>query len=144
MMRTVIPLVALLCAGFAAPAFADKPGQGKGNNQASQGTVVITDRDRNVVQSYYRNEFAAGHCPPGLAKKHNGCLPPGQARKLWTMGQPLPGALVFHLLPGTLLTQLSPVPSDYQYVRVANDILLMTIGTRLIVGALADLGGMSR
>jgi hypothetical protein len=23
-----------------------------------------------------------GGCPPGLAKKHNGCLPPGQARKL--------------------------------------------------------------
>ena len=21
-------------------------------------------------------------CPPGLAKKHNGCLPPGQARKI--------------------------------------------------------------
>ena len=25
---------------------------------------------------------AAGGCPPGLAKKNNGCLPPGQARKL--------------------------------------------------------------
>ena len=23
-----------------------------------------------------------GGCPPGLAKKHNGCMPPGQARKL--------------------------------------------------------------
>lgn len=22
-----------------------------------------------------------GHCPPGLAKKHNGCQPPGQAKK---------------------------------------------------------------
>jgi hypothetical protein len=22
-------------------------------------------------------------CPPGLAKKHNGCLPPGQAKKLY-------------------------------------------------------------
>jgi hypothetical protein len=21
-----------------------------------------------------------GNCPPGLAKKHNGCLPPGHAR----------------------------------------------------------------
>ena len=25
---------------------------------------------------------AYGGCPPGLAKKHNGCMPPGQARKL--------------------------------------------------------------
>lgn len=142
MMRTVIPLVALICAGFSTPAFADKPGQGKGNNQASQGTVVITDRDRNVIQVYYRNEFAAGHCPPGLAKKNNGCLPPGQAKKQWSVGRPLPGALAFHPLPGALLAQLSPIPSDYQYVRVANDILLMAIGTRLIVGALADLGSL--
>jgi hypothetical protein len=22
-----------------------------------------------------------GHCPPGLAKKHNGCQPPGHAKK---------------------------------------------------------------
>ena len=26
-------------------------------------------------------------CPPGLAKKHNGCLPPGQAKKLYRTGQ---------------------------------------------------------
>ena len=26
--------------------------------------------------------YGAGGCPPGLAKKHNGCMPPGQARKL--------------------------------------------------------------
>jgi hypothetical protein len=32
-----------------------------------------------------------GGCPPGLAKKGNGCLPPGQARKL--VGTPLNAAL---------------------------------------------------
>jgi len=26
-------------------------------------------------------------CPPGLAKKHNGCRPPGQARKRYNVGQ---------------------------------------------------------
>ncbi|MEO7826936.1 MAG: hypothetical protein ABIR60_07325 [Allosphingosinicella sp.] len=26
-------------------------------------------------------------CPPGLAKKHNGCLPPGQAKKLFARGE---------------------------------------------------------
>jgi len=25
-------------------------------------------------------------CPPGLAKKNNGCLPPGQAKKLYEQG----------------------------------------------------------
>ena len=40
--------------------------------------IVIVDRDRNVVRTYYRTEYAAGRCPPGLAKKNNGCLPPGR------------------------------------------------------------------
>ena len=30
---------------------------------------------------------ARGSCPPGLAKKENGCLPPGQAKKLYNVGQ---------------------------------------------------------
>jgi hypothetical protein len=32
-------------------------------------------------------QFIQG-CPPGLAKKGNGCLPPGQARKLYGYGDP--------------------------------------------------------
>lgn len=124
-------------------------GQGQGQRQ-SQGPsmgnpgggaqrVAISDRDRNEVYSYYRNQYAAGHCPPGLAKKNNGCMPPGQAKKMWSMNQPLPAGVLYDVLPRDLLGRLSPVPSGYQYVRVANDVLMMAIGTRMIVGALADL-----
>ena len=166
-MRTAsIAFIALLCAALASPAFAqkdkdDKPGrggppdkaatasgkgqgQGQGGSQAAapQINVVISDRDRTSVYSYYRAQYAAGHCPPGLAKKNNGCLPPGQAKKLWAIGQPLAPGVVFYPLPGALLAQLSPVPAGYQYVRVANDILMMAIGTRLIAGAVADLGSL--
>lgn len=36
-----------------------------------------------------RGKGLVNGCPPGLAKKHNGCLPPGQAKKLWgTRAQP--------------------------------------------------------
>ena len=34
--------------------------------------------------------YGAGGCPPGLAKKSNGCLPPGQSKKLYNVGQRLP------------------------------------------------------
>jgi hypothetical protein len=34
--------------------------------------------------------YGVGGCPPGLAKKNNGCLPPGQAKKLYGVGQRLP------------------------------------------------------
>lgn len=113
-------------------------GQGVGQGQ-SQGTVVIADRDRTTVYNYYRGQYAAGNCPPGLAKKNNGCLPPGQANKVWALGQPLPPGIVYYPLPGPLLGQLTPPPPGYEYVQVANDILLMAIGTRMIAGALADL-----
>ena len=123
------------------------PGQGqgqgtRGNQPAAQANIVVADRDRNAVYTYYRNDFAAGNCPPGLAKKNNGCLPPGQAKKLWAIGQPLPGTVVFYPLPGPLLMQLTPAPTGYQYVRVTNDILLMAIGTRMIAAAIADLSAM--
>ena len=126
-----------------APGQGQGQGQGaRGNQPAAPGNFVVADRDRNAVYTYYRNDFAAGNCPPGLAKKNNGCLPPGQAKKLWSIGQPLPGSVVFYPLPGPLLMQLSPAPAGYQYVRVANDILMMAIGTRMITSALADLSAM--
>lgn len=115
---------------------------GVGPGPAGPGNVLILDRDRTTVYSYYRTEYATAGCPPGLAKKNNGCLPPGQAKKMWAIGQPLPTAIVYYPLPGILLSQLSPAPSGYEYVRVANDILLMAIGTRLIAGAIADLSSL--
>jgi hypothetical protein len=36
--------------------------------------------------------YGAGGCPPGLAKKNNGCRPPGQAKKLYNIGQRFPGS----------------------------------------------------
>ena len=128
------------------PAKDQGPGRGQGNARSGGGgpapVVVIQERDRSAVYSYYRTEYASAGCPPGLAKKNNGCLPPGQAKKMWAMGQPLPVGIVYYPLPGVLLTQLTPAPSGYEYVRVANDILLMAIGTRMIAGAIADLSSL--
>jgi hypothetical protein len=130
----------------------DPPGQGRGNqgvgnpgggNVANANpTIVVTQRDRSAIVGYYQPMYATGNCPPGLAKKNNGCLPPGQAKKMWAIGQPLPASVVFYPLPGALIGQLTPAPAGYQYVRVANDILMMAIGTRMIAGAIADLSSM--
>ncbi len=162
-MRTIsIALVAIGSLALAAPAFAqkdkdDKPGHGRGgppdragpppgtphgpSTQSSGGqpVIVISDRDRNATYSYYHTEYSAGRCPPGLAKKDNGCMPPGLAKKQWEVGRPLPSEIYYEPLPPALIVQLSPPPSGYQYVRVANDVLMMAVGTRLIAGAVADL-----
>ena len=102
--------------------------------------VVIIDRDRDRVRSYYRTEYAAGRCPPGLAKKNNGCLPPGQVNKRWVIGQPLPPEIVYYPMPRELWTQLTPPPYGYEYVRVNDDIVLIAIATRVIAGLLGNLG----
>ena len=66
---------ALLLAGAAALAFAApaaaKPGNGHGNGHG-------------YGHGYAERGggYGIGGCPPGLAKKHNGCMPPGQAKKL--------------------------------------------------------------
>jgi len=71
----------LLIAGAAAlfvagPAFA-KPGHGNGNGHGNHGAGALYG-------------YGVGGCPPGLAKKNNGCMPPGQARKLYRTGQRFP------------------------------------------------------
>lgn len=103
--------------------------------------VYFNDQHRNIIRNYYRNEYSSGHCPPGLAKKNNGCMPPGQAKK-WRVGHPVPQDVVIYDLPVTILRQLGPPPSGHRYVRVASDILMIAVGTGLIVDAIQDLNSM--
>jgi Ni/Co efflux regulator RcnB len=99
------------------------------------------DRHRTVYRDYYSEQFGRGRCPPGLAKKDNGCMPPGQARK-WAVGRPLPRDVIFYEVPQPLIVQFGPPPSGHRYVRVAGDILLIALGTGMVIDALQDLGRM--
>ena len=145
-------LAGVLAAG---PALAEKPswagekgGKDRGDEQG-QGRDRSRDRDHRVehfgdphhaaVREYYGGEFQSGHCPPGLAKKHNGCMPPGQAKK-WELGRPLPREVIFYEVPRPLVIQLGQPPAGYRYVRVAGDILMIAAGTALVVDAIRDLG----
>ena len=144
-MRVVPTLViSLVCLAVAPSAWADNgkghgEGHKKGPSIAAAPAIVVVERDRAAVYSYYRTEFVAGRCPPGLAKKDNGCLPPGQAKRLWMLGSPLPPPVAFYPLPAPLLAQLTPAPVGYQYVRVDNDILLMASGSRVVTASVGSL-----
>jgi Ni/Co efflux regulator RcnB len=107
--------------------------------RAAPGGHRFDPDSRRKVEDYYGSRFRAGKCPPGLAKKHNGCMPPGQAKK-WVMGQPVPRDLSFYDLPRDLRSRLPPPPPEHRYVRVASDILLIAIGTRMVVDAIEDIG----
>lgn len=93
------------------------------------------EQQGTVARDYYHHEFERGHCPPGLAKKRNGCRPPGQAKK-WRIGRPLPRGVIYYDLPPPLVVELGHPPPGYRYVRTGSDILLIAIGTGLVVDAI--------
>jgi Ni/Co efflux regulator RcnB len=97
------------------------------------------DQHRTIVREYYTEQFRGGRCPPGLAKKNNGCMPPGQAKK-WQVGRPLARDVIYYSVPQPLVLQIGLPPAGYRYVRVANDILMIAIGSGMVVDAIQDLG----
>ncbi len=89
-MKTLMIGAALAVAFTATPALAQgKSGKDKGHkamNHAGMNHAGMNHGDQ--ARSGYGRYGAWGNsCPPGLAKKNNGCLPPGQARKRYNVGQ---------------------------------------------------------
>ncbi len=99
----------------------------------------FAEPQRQTVYQVYGPAFQAGRCPPGLARKHNGCQPPGQARA-YALGQPLPPAVIYHDVPASVSVQIGLPPAGYRYVRVAADILLIAVGTGMVIDAIHDIG----
>lgn len=147
---SLLPLIAIASMLFVGtPGWAEKPewaGHGNSKKRPVQNEpaaqlesgAYFGDAQRQAVRGYYGTRAAKGHCPPGLAKKHNGCQPPGQAKK-WVRGRPLPSTVVRYAVPNEVVVQIGLPPRGYKYVRVANDILLIAIGTSLVVDAIEDL-----
>jgi len=88
----------LLAAGaaslaLAVPASAD-PGKNKGHGkQAKHGQMMHKDQAKHAKHVRKVHEARADanfwgnrSCPPGLAKKNNGCLPPGIAKQSFNVG----------------------------------------------------------
>lgn len=74
MIKNTLLLAGAAALGFAAPALAD-PGHGHGNGNGNGHDHEFGNRGPVG--------YGIGGCPPGLARKHNGCMPPGQAKKLY-------------------------------------------------------------
>jgi Ni/Co efflux regulator RcnB len=108
------------------------------HQEVKQG-AYFNDQHRAYVQQYYAQHYG-GHrkCPPGLAKKNNGCMPPGQVRN-WAVGQPLPAGVPIYTVPQPVLVQLPPVPYGYRYGRVGGDVVLVHQKNNLVVDIIVGL-----
>lgn len=150
-----VAIAALLIASTSA--YADKPEKGNGNNgnngknkseqqekrsgksnKNDQVNFSFRSDDTRLIRDYYGVQAAKGNCPPGLAKKNNGCQPPGQAKK-WQRGSPLPSDVRYYDIPNDLRLRLPPPPNNYGYVQTGTDVLLIDLGTRLVVDAIVDI-----
>jgi hypothetical protein len=101
-MKKLILLVGVAAFAVSTPAVAQNGnGQGKQNKAQSskshgkaqakahgkrskaQSRHIVTNRAGDRLYAFN----ARGSCPPGLAKKDNGCMAPGQAKKMYNVGQ---------------------------------------------------------
>jgi hypothetical protein len=123
-MKQLLLIAGAAALGFAGPAFA-KPGNGNGHGNGHGHDYGYGDRGPVG--------YGVGGCPPGLAKKHNGCLPPGQAKKLyrgdrWRSGY---GSLyAYRQIPYDLRRRYDLDPYDRYYY---NDGYLYRVDPRTMV-----------
>jgi hypothetical protein len=118
------------------PEKTEKAEKTKGKPQGTQVTVVFSGTQREAAQQYFVQTHGRGNCPPGLAKKQNGCLPPGQAKKRYAVGRPLPKGIVLVDLPPELSVRIGPAPAGYRYGILDGDLVKLAIGTLLVVDAI--------
>ena len=110
----------------------------KRERQEIKAGAYFNEQHRARVREYYVKQYGDGrHCPPGLAKKHNGCMPPGQAH--WDVGQRLPAGVTVYSVPQPVLVYLPTAPYGYRYHRIGNDIVLVQIQGNLIVDIIVGL-----
>jgi Ni/Co efflux regulator RcnB len=145
-------VIAVASAFACAPVFAKDHGEGKGKGHDKQEEkagkhedvkpgAYFNDQHRQFARRYYEEHYAhAKACPPGLAKKNNGCMPPGQARK-WAVGAPLPAGTPVYSVPQPILVQMPPAPYGYRYSRVGPDIVLVRVNGNVVVDIMVNVFG---
>jgi Ni/Co efflux regulator RcnB len=68
-------------------------------------------------------------------------MPPGLAKQ-WQIGHPLARNVVYYDAPRDIVLRFGMPPEGHRYVRVAADILLISVGTGMVIDALEDLSRM--
>ena len=103
--------------------------------------AYFNEQQRVFAREYYSTTYKDGkRCPPGLAKKNNGCLPPGQVRN-WAVGQPVPTNVTVYSVAQPVIRMLPPAPIGYRYARIGGDIVLVQQQNNIIVDIIQGLLG---
>lgn len=116
-------------------------GKAKSHGSTAAATVKVgfSVHQRDSARGWFGESYGRGKCPPGLEKKKNGCLPPGQAKKRYTVGLPLPPGLPRLPPPPALLKRIGPPPAGHEFIMLDGDLVQLAIGTALVVDAVQAL-----
>ena len=126
-MKTLLLIAGAAALVSAGPAIA-KPNHAKHGNKGHHARVIGGD-----------HPFAPGvdGCPPGLAKKTPRCVPPGQAKHLFNVGQRVPlgyrGLLGYDALPYDLRTRYGAGLDPYSRYIYRDDYLYRVDPATMVV-----------
>jgi hypothetical protein len=101
--------------------------------------IAFGTRERTIVREYYVARNGKDRCPPGLAKKHNGCLPPGHTKKRYGVGRALERDVVLLPVPRELEVRIGLSPRGYRYGVIDGDVVKLALGTLMVVDAIDGL-----
>lgn len=87
-------------------AFLGRAADRNGNGIADDRERFI-DRDRDGLDDRAGNRYGGSACPPGLAKKTPACVPPGQAKRMFSEGQRIPSGF-------NSFTDFDEIPLDFR------------------------------
>ena len=119
---------------------AEKKAEKRQREDIKQG-AYFNDQQRTFARQYYTTTYQDGkRCPAGLAKKNNGCLPPGQVRN-WAVGQRVPTNVTVYSVAQPVIRMLPPAPVGYRYARIGNDVVLVQQQNNVIVDIIQGLLG---
>jgi Ni/Co efflux regulator RcnB len=92
----------------------------------------FNDQQKQAARKAFSQKYAkAKACPPGLQKKGKSCESPWDTR-YWAVGQALQPAVTVY--PVSEIASVLPTPpKGYEYVRAADDILLIASQSKLVV-----------
>jgi hypothetical protein len=101
------------------------------------------DRNREGIDDRAQNQYGGAACPPGLANRTPACVPPGQARRMFSQGQRVPtnyGAFTsYNNIPQEYRDRYN-IPSGYNYIYRDNNVYVVDPQTRLVRSIINLLG----
>ena len=104
--------------------------------QAGYGVKIgkfFSEQEKNAARKVFSQKYAkAAQCPEGLTQKGKACASPWDQR-YWAVGQALQPAVKVYAVPEPVVATLPAAPKGYEYVRAADDILLIASGSKLVV-----------